>query len=617
MNENATTTQIADVARLIETSTQAATAYDRPDLVRRLAGLKEILANPGIHVAVCGEFKQGKSSLVNALTESSLCPVDDDIATAVPTYVGWGDTPRAEVTHGVDAEGVAMRPEPIGIDEIQVAVVEHARREERTAEQVRVWLDHEILRDGLILIDTPGVGGLTSKHGAATLSALPFAEALVFVSDASQEYTEAELEFLRRAIEYCPKVLCVLTKTDIHGEWRRILATNQAHLDRARIDARIVAVSSELKRLADQHSDAQLATESGFDPLLTFLVDEVSSAVNASLVARVHTELLEIIRLIESPFEAELAVLTDPATAADLISDLDRAKERAEQLKSAASRWATTLSDGMGDLTSDVQHDLRRRNRDLLKAAERTIDDNKPAAIWAEFEPWLYARSSEEILANYAIVRDRADELSSTVAAHFAEAGTHAHTSRETFNPDLVLETISADAKVEFDSINVAMKGIGAIRGASSGGFMIRSSVGMVMTSLNPMAAPVLLATAAFGLVMGRKTLSDEGKRELATARGKAKQSVRQYLDEVNFSITKDSQDATRRLQRELRDHYTSIADELHRSTSEALRRAGTAAQHSDAERQTRGKKVEAELKQIGQLRKRIEALTPAIGTHG
>ena len=36
---------------------------------------------------IVGEFKQGKSSLVNALLNATVCPVDDDIATAVPTSV--------------------------------------------------------------------------------------------------------------------------------------------------------------------------------------------------------------------------------------------------------------------------------------------------------------------------------------------------------------------------------------------------------------------------------------------------------------------------------------------------------------------------------------------------
>src|ERR687893_1919937 len=76
---------------------QAATAYARPDLNDRLALTRKRLADPSFHVFVVGEFKQGKSSLVNALLNAPVCPVDDDIATSVPTAIRYGDKPRAAV----------------------------------------------------------------------------------------------------------------------------------------------------------------------------------------------------------------------------------------------------------------------------------------------------------------------------------------------------------------------------------------------------------------------------------------------------------------------------------------------------------------------------------------
>ena len=60
-----------------------------------------------------------------------------------------------------------------------------------------------MLRTGLCLVDTPGVGGLESAHGIITLSALDLAEAVLFVTDAGTELTAPELEFLKRAIERC------------------------------------------------------------------------------------------------------------------------------------------------------------------------------------------------------------------------------------------------------------------------------------------------------------------------------------------------------------------------------------------------------------------------------
>ena len=62
-----------------------AAAHDRPDLAERLDRATTQLRGKEVTVAVVGEFKQGKSTLVNALLRTDVCPVDPDVGTAVPT----------------------------------------------------------------------------------------------------------------------------------------------------------------------------------------------------------------------------------------------------------------------------------------------------------------------------------------------------------------------------------------------------------------------------------------------------------------------------------------------------------------------------------------------------
>src|SRR6188508_349957 len=79
----------------VDLADKAAAAYDRPDLAKRLRSATKRLSEPSTTVLVVGEFKQGKSTLVNALLNAPVCPVDDDIATAVPTVVRHSDTVQA------------------------------------------------------------------------------------------------------------------------------------------------------------------------------------------------------------------------------------------------------------------------------------------------------------------------------------------------------------------------------------------------------------------------------------------------------------------------------------------------------------------------------------------
>src|SRR5687768_15942675 len=70
-------------------------AADRADLADRCTAAAARLRRPSTIVCVVGEFKQGKSSLVNGLLGKDVCPVDDDLATAAITLIREGDPPKA------------------------------------------------------------------------------------------------------------------------------------------------------------------------------------------------------------------------------------------------------------------------------------------------------------------------------------------------------------------------------------------------------------------------------------------------------------------------------------------------------------------------------------------
>ena len=106
---------IRSAVSVVELGLRACEAYGREDLGERLARVRRTLDDPGIHIVIAGEFKKGKSSLVNALVGASLCPVDDDTATAVPTYIRYGEHVEAELIRAGDT----ISREPIPIDDIR------------------------------------------------------------------------------------------------------------------------------------------------------------------------------------------------------------------------------------------------------------------------------------------------------------------------------------------------------------------------------------------------------------------------------------------------------------------------------------------------------------------
>jgi hypothetical protein len=482
---------------------------------------------------------------------------------------------------------------PVPIDQLAQHVSEAGNPGNR--ERLRyaeVGVPRTVLSGGLCLVDTPGVGGLDSAHGASTMAVLPTADAVILVSDAAQEYTGPELDFLRQAMKMCPTVLCLLTKTDLYPQWRRIAELNRGHLAAADVDADLIAVSSTLRQHAIRAQDTQLNEESGFPELIHRLRNDILGQAAALADRSVANDVLSVTSQLSASMQAELAAHRDPQHAGDLIAELTRARSRVDALKERSARWQQTLNDGVSDLIADIEYDLRDRMRHLLREAEEELDRVDPATVDEEFTLWLHQRGAAAASANFVWTHQRAQWLARQVADHFGDAGEQAL-------PDLSFHAPNASSTFEMpsaESFGLGQKVITGMRGGYGGTIMI----GMLSTVaglslLNPVSV-------AAGLLLGRKTVKDERKRMLQRRQGEAKSAARRFVDDLIFQVGKESRDLLRELQRTLRDHFTAQAQELSRSVQEALSAAQQAVKADSGGRDGRIKDVTAELGRVEHL---------------
>ena len=72
------------------------------------------------------------------------------------------------------------------------------------------------LENGITLIDTPGVGGLDSRHLYLTLYVLPKADIVFFMIDAGEPLSSTELDFYKeKIVKYSKKNIVVFNKADL------------------------------------------------------------------------------------------------------------------------------------------------------------------------------------------------------------------------------------------------------------------------------------------------------------------------------------------------------------------------------------------------------------------
>lgn len=582
----------------------AARAAGRDDLVGRLEVAADRVRDPRRRIVVAGLLGQGKSRFINALLNFDICPVGDDVTTVVPTLLSHGAEACAEVVHAVPGSVGREARNPVPLDEIGAVTERSALTEGWRVSRLEVQLPNQLLADGIVLVDTPGVGGHGTSCAASVLAMVPAADAVLVLSDASTELTEPELAFLRQVRELCPTVALLLTKTDLYPHWRQVERADREHLDRANLDIALIPVSALLRTHAMRLQDQQLGQESGFGVLYQFLREQVVARDQAATRSAVARDIRSAAEHLALALGSELVALRDRKQGAAAVRELEHARTAATDLHRRTATWQQTLGDGITDLAGDVDHDLRDRLRGLTRTAEDWIDEHDPGRHWARITEWLTGTVDTAIGDNLLWTHTRAVELAERVAEHFTElgavdlpdvrAGLHA-------DGDHTGTLVDLEPDIGFGS-----KLLVGMRGSYGGVLMVGlASTFAGLALLNPLSIGA-------GLIVGGKAFRDDKQARMARRRSEAKVAVRRFVDDIAFQAGKDTKDRLHRIHRALRDHYTGIAERSLRSIDDSLRAAQEAATMETARRTERCTALERQLRVVAELRRYADLMQPA-----
>lgn len=332
-------------------------------------------------VLVCGEFKRGKSTFVNALIGNTVCPTDVDICTSVVSIISYGEKEKV-IRHFGDFKNI--KTEEIPFDQLERYTVGDADAIDNTL-WVEIELPLEPLKKGLRVIDTPGVGGLDPRHAALTNYFLPEADVVVFMTDVNEPLTTTEIDFYsKRVLPAALLNMVVVNKADLRepDEVKEFMADTKAKLIKNTAakegDFRIVAVSSA----AEAYPDADLG-DSNFEALRTMIATLVDDYRRLTLDTMAQS-LLEFVDLLAAPLNAQLEQIEQPNV--DQLSALAKRKEEIEkrvmELTDSSSPFLqsvngiiTTERENFDTILNDVSVDLQGSFNQLIKD-ERSHDDN-------------------------------------------------------------------------------------------------------------------------------------------------------------------------------------------------------------------------------------------------
>jgi hypothetical protein len=348
----------------------------RGDLAQQLHEAIGSLETSPMRVVVAGEVGRGKTGLVNALLDSDIVPPDVPGARRAQVRLTFGRPGRAFVeTPGSPTRALAL-PDvgTVEVDDDAVAeiVIEH---------------DHPLLAAGVELVDAPSAGGLGAGPASLAAAGLAYADALVFVADASAPLSRSELEYLAVASGRASTTLLVLARIDAFAGWQEILDRDRelvASSNAAPVTASWFAVSASLHMVGVQ------AARSGNDALAA---RAAADAHVAELAAALHDTVVERGRVLRTAALGDrcrsvLDALAEPERA--LLDALEGAAptsaaedERAAiaNLAARGAAWRGELDTELRKLTLDLENETEYAFTDLHRRFETRISTDRHLVI--------------------------------------------------------------------------------------------------------------------------------------------------------------------------------------------------------------------------------------------
>lgn len=171
---------------------QVELVLDKYQLAYHSEQLDIMLEKPQAKIGFLGEFSSGKSSLINALTDSTILPTSTDPCTSRVTYI----------------EAIQKDQEPsfFKLDNEELQCIDKGTFDDIA----KGLLDGKILAriperkgfvDGFSFVDTPGIGSFNEEHKVVTFEEIPFLDASVFCIDIQKgNVNQSILSFLEQPI---------------------------------------------------------------------------------------------------------------------------------------------------------------------------------------------------------------------------------------------------------------------------------------------------------------------------------------------------------------------------------------------------------------------------------
>ncbi|MBW2023355.1 MAG: dynamin family protein, partial [Deltaproteobacteria bacterium] len=424
--------------------------------------LKEVqdkLIENRFHLVVLGQFKRGKSTFINSILGDKVLPTSVVPLTSIVTLLKYGNSEQIEVVFN---DGTRKN---IGRDQLPEFVTEKGNpKNEKNVKQVEISYPSQYLKDGVYLIDTPGVGSTFENNTEMTYNFLPKVDAALFLLAVDPPISQSEIAFLDDVQNFVQKIFFIQNKIDYLSDEERheSMEFSKRVIEEAlgRDGIQIYPLSAKLALEGKMSGDQELLEKSRlpeFDRVLSeFLMKAKGKTVLESAV-RSAKKLLS---------DEELAIQLEARAVATPLEELEKKiktfQEKMEEVKQDREDTRYYFEGEIQRVIDMLDRDLDRLKQKeiprLLEELEKTGQENKDKSVGEyvklmeqalhdgivrTFDEWVM-KEEDRLNEHYSKISKRFSERTNEIIDAIVEAST------ELF--DIKLDRFRSDEAIVSDS---------------------------------------------------------------------------------------------------------------------------------------------------------------------
>lgn len=252
------------------------------DIINKLA---HNVQNPELIVPVLGSQGMGKSTLINAILGANILPNDADETTCVPVEIRYGIKEKAVVYF----QSAETREIELSCDSLREFVDNNENDgNEKCVSHIALETPNGLLKNGLVIVDLPGVGSLTQNNQETTMRYIRQLCTAIFVIPTVPTIRRSEEVFIRGVWSSFSSAIFVQNRWDDETDeevndsvaFNTLVLKNIAKNANTTFNGKICVVNAYKAILSRLHNDSEECARSNLPELLSELENLGENRIN-------------------------------------------------------------------------------------------------------------------------------------------------------------------------------------------------------------------------------------------------------------------------------------------------------------------------------------------------